>query len=144
MLIKVLRIIVSLEWVFFIISVIALTILLYLVKNSKVGKVIWIFSFGQQKRSITEIKERLLKVTERLKIVKAEIFISSTILIISLLGIWYLIKVGYVDVTLSSEFFLISFLGVIPIPFAILLFEFYIRKIFEKIEELADMWGIKS
>jgi hypothetical protein len=57
---------------------------------------------------------------------------------------WYLIKKGYVDVTLSSKFFLLSILGIIPIPFMILLFEFYTKKVSEKIEELAKMEEIKS
>lgn len=146
MLIEVFRTIVFFEWILFILSILLmLTILLYIVKRtSAVDRLIQILLWGLQKRSIADIKESILKTTEKLKIAKVNVFISSVIVISSLLGLWFLIKKEYTDVLLPSDIFLLSILAILPLPFVILFFEYYMKKVSEKIEELAHIEEIKS
>lgn len=135
MLMEIFKAVIFFEWVFFIIFILGVAILLlYIRKTLTEDRLIRISLWGQQKLSIAEVKQRMLKVMTKLKIVKVNIIMSTSILIVSLLGLWYLVTKKYVDIALSNQFFLLSILGMGPVPFVVLLLEYYIKKIFDKIE----------
>lgn len=140
MLIEVFKLMVLFEWILLVLFILTLSILLYVIKKtSTVDRLVRILSWGQQKRSMVDIRERVLKAGGRLKIAKVNIFISSIIVITSLLGLWYLIKEKYIDVLLPCDFFLLSILAIIPLPFIVLLSEYYTEKVSKKIDELASI-----
>lgn len=140
--IDLLRLMVILELMLLIITVVGSIILLYIIKASSVERLIRMFSF-RQIRSITEIKERLLKNLAKLKSIKVEIFVASGFGVTSLLCFWYLIKKNYVTISLPSEFFLLGILIITPFPFLVLYLEYYFKKIIEKIDKLQERGDIK-
>lgn len=145
MLIEAFKTIIFFEWVFFIVFILGIAILLLSIrKASTVDQLIRILLWSQKKLSIAEVKERILKIRAKLVIVKFNIFMSMVIVIISLLGLRYLVIKKYADIALPNEFFLFSILGMIPMPFVVFLLEYYTKKILGKIESLQVLEEIKS
>ncbi len=124
------EIIVSIEWLLFIILIFSLYLLSHVIKTANKEKLIRILSIGMKEASsIAAIKEKLSKAVAIFKIVRVNIIMSSIIVIISLISILCLIKMKYVYVPLPEDIIVTSILGIIPLSPAIILFEQFIKKI---------------
>ena len=125
-LIIIFKIIVVLEWAFFILSVFALLIILCLLNYNIKFKNYFRKTSNSEKISLASIKLRAIRVN---------VILTTGITIIVLLILWYLVsaKSSVTNNPLAAEFIPLIIWGVIPIPCAILIFEFYSKELVKRL-----------
>ena len=129
-----LKILTFLEWFFCILSLFVMLIMLMVAKKAKEDLfkriILW-----KTKETTSESKERILKASITLRIARINLLISTAFLTITFFSLWYLLHTKYINSLVRPDFFLLCILVFIPIPFVVLLYEYFVKKVLERLEE---------
>lgn len=131
------KLLIVIEWALFVITSLLLLILSVLAGKLNKKQFVRLFSFSCSKlESLYDIKTRALKAVAALSTVRVNSIIAAVALIVSLATIYFLLSKGYLTMQIGIDTILLGITAAIPLPIVIALFEFFLKKVIKRTDNL--------
>lgn len=129
------KILIFIEWILFVITIIALMFQLLMLTKGHVKFLYTLYSA----KSLEEIRESIMRINDKMNELKKELLISSSTVIIALLSMLILVSFLNIKIGFPLNTFLWMVGGFVIIPLFIITFDFYLKRIILEIDKIKAM-----